>query len=52
MQINLAAIQMISTPSVAENIAAAQQLVQEAAAGAELVLLPEYWSIIGMHEKR
>lgn len=52
MQINLAAIQMISTPDVAENIAATQRLVGEAAAaGAELVLLPEYWSIIGMHEK-
>lgn len=52
MQINLAAIQMISTPDVAENIATARRLVGEAAAaGAELVLLPEYWSIIGMHEK-
>jgi len=48
----VAAIQMTSTPVVAENIATVQCLVGDAvAAGAELVLLPEYWAIIGMHEK-
>jgi predicted amidohydrolase len=45
----VAAIQMVSTPDVAENIHSAQRLVREAAAtGAELVSLPEYWPIMGM----
>ena len=44
----VAAIQMISSPSVAYNIATARRLVAEAAeAGARLVLLPEYWAIMG-----
>jgi nitrilase len=42
---------MISTPVVADNIAAARRLVTQAAGeGAGLVLLPEYWPILGMHE--
>jgi nitrilase len=42
---------MVSTPSVDENIATAQRLVADAAAqGARLVLLPEYWPIMGMQE--
>jgi nitrilase len=42
---------MISTPVVADNIASARRLVTEAARdGASLVLLPEYWPILGMHE--
>jgi nitrilase len=42
---------MISTPVVADNIASARRLVTEAARdGAGLVLLPEYWPILGMHE--
>jgi nitrilase len=42
---------MISTPVVADNIAAARRLVtQTAREGAGLVLLPEYWPILGMHE--
>ncbi|MBK8102113.1 MAG: carbon-nitrogen hydrolase family protein [Cellvibrionales bacterium] len=48
----VAAIQMTSTPVVEENITTVQRLVGDAvAAGAELALLPEYWAIIGMHEK-
>ena len=48
---SVAAVQMISTPVVAENIASAQRLIAEAVAqGAELVLLPEYWAILGMTE--
>ena len=48
----VAAIQMVSTPDVAQNMATARQLVGEAAQqGAQLVLLPEYWPIMGMHEK-
>jgi predicted amidohydrolase len=47
----VAAIQMVSTPSVEENIAAATRLIVEAAhQGAQLVLLPEYWAAMGMHE--
>ncbi len=47
----IAAIQMISTPVVADNIAAARRLVAQAAQqGATLVLLPEYWSIMGMND--
>ena len=45
----VAAVQMVSTPSVPENIASARRLVAEAAAaGAQLVTLPEYWPIMGM----
>jgi len=44
----VAAIQMISSPTVSENIARARGLVAEAAAGgATLVVLPEYWAIMG-----
>ena len=48
----IAAIQMVSTPDVAENIATASQLVARAArGGAMLVSLPEYWPLLGMHER-
>lgn len=47
----VAAIQMVSTPSVDENVTAATRLIAEAARqGAQLVLLPEYWAAMGMHE--
>ena len=47
----VAAIQMISTPDVATNIATARRLVAEAAAaGASLVSLPEYWPIMGLQD--
>lgn len=47
----VAAIQMVSAPEVAANLAAAGRLVAEAAAqGAELVALPEYFCILGRHE--
>ncbi|MEO6354575.1 MAG: carbon-nitrogen hydrolase family protein, partial [Burkholderiaceae bacterium] len=47
----IAAIQMVSTPHPAENIATARRLVAQAAQqGAQLVLLPEYWPIMGMDE--
>ncbi|WGG49448.1 carbon-nitrogen hydrolase family protein [Rugamonas sp. DEMB1] len=47
----VAAIQMISSPSVADNIASAGRLVEQAAGqGAELVLLPEYWAIMGLSD--
>ncbi|MBC7456122.1 MAG: carbon-nitrogen hydrolase family protein [Massilia sp.] len=48
----VAAIQMVSTPDVAHNIARARALVAQAAAlGATLVSLPEYWPVMGMHER-
>jgi nitrilase len=49
--VKVAAVQMVSTPVVEENIAAVRQLVADAARqGARLVLLPEYWPIMGMKE--
>src|SRR5471030_269570 len=47
----VAAVQMISSPSVADNIANARRLIGHAAdTGAELVLLPEYWAIMGQSD--
>lgn len=47
----IAAVQMVSTPVPDQNFAAAGRLVRDAAQqGAQLVLLPEYWPIMGMHE--
>ncbi len=47
----VAAIQMISSPNVTDNIASARRLVRDAAArGAHLVVLPEYWPIMGMQD--
>jgi deaminated glutathione amidase len=49
--VKIAAVQMVSTPVVEENIAAARRLIADAAQqGAKLVLLPEYWPIMGMQE--
>ncbi len=49
--VKVAAVQMVSTPKVEENIAAARRLIAQAAQqGAQLVLLPEYWPIMGMSE--
>ncbi|HZV66664.1 MAG TPA: carbon-nitrogen hydrolase family protein [Telluria sp.] len=47
----VAAVQMVSTPVVADNIVTARRLVAAAAAsGAQLVSLPEYWPIMGMSD--
>lgn len=47
----IAAIQMVSTPDVEQNIAAVRRLVADAVRqGAQLVLLPEYWPIMGMQD--
>jgi predicted amidohydrolase len=47
----VAAVQMISSPSVTENIATARRLVRQAVdTGATLVLLPEYWAIMGLND--
>lgn len=49
--VKVAAVQMVSTPAIEENLAAARRLVADAARqGAQLVLLPEYWPIMGMKE--
>ncbi len=49
--IRIAAIQMVSTPVLEQNFATATRLIRQAAsAGAQLVLLPEYWPVMGMHE--
>jgi predicted amidohydrolase len=48
----VAAVQMVSTPSVAENLDAAGALIAEAAAqGAQLVALPEYFCVMGLNER-
>ena len=47
----VAAVQMVSTPQVSDNLATVRRLVGEAAArGANLVALPEYWPIMGMSD--
>jgi nitrilase len=48
----VAAVQTVSTPSVEENLRAAASLVDEAASeGARLVVLPEYFCIMGMRDR-
>jgi len=48
----VAAIQMVSTPDLAQNSEVADRLVAEAAQkGAQLVLLPEYWPLMAVHER-
>ena len=43
-----AAIQMVSSPDVAENVQTAARLVRDAAAqGVELAVLPEYFCLLG-----
>jgi predicted amidohydrolase len=47
----IAAVQMVSTPDVSRNLAAAARLVAEAAdAGARLVALPEYFCLMGQRD--
>jgi nitrilase len=48
----LAAVQMVATPRVADNLARASALVAEAAQrGAELVALPEYFCLMGLRDR-
>ncbi len=48
----IAAVQMVSTPSVAANLEAARRLVAQAAAeGAELAVLPEYFCFLGRSDR-
>jgi predicted amidohydrolase len=47
----VAAIQMVSSPSPEENMIVAARLLRQAKeAGAELLVLPEYWSIMGLRD--
>ncbi|WP_263768970.1 carbon-nitrogen hydrolase family protein [Propionivibrio soli] len=47
----VAAVQMVSTPRVEENLATAAALIADAAThGARLVVLPEYFPIMGMRD--
>jgi predicted amidohydrolase len=47
----IALVQMVSTPSVAENLDAAGRLIAEAAGkGAKLIALPEYFCILGQRD--
>src|SRR4051812_10379786 len=49
--VKIAAVQMVSTPLPEQNIATARRLIGQAAQqGAQLVLLPEYWPLMGMQE--
>ena len=51
MMMKIAAVQMVSTPDVERNLAAAARLIAEAAAqGAGLVALPEYFCLMGRRD--
>ena len=48
----VAAIQMVSRAQTAENLAIAERLLREAKSdGAELIVLPEYWPIMGLRDR-
>ena len=50
-ELNMASIQMVSTPSLDENLEVAARLVKEAAArGAQLAVLPEYFCLMGLKD--
>ncbi len=47
----IAAVQMVSTPSVERNLDTARRLIAQAAAeGAQLAALPEYFCLMGQHD--
>ena len=49
---HVAALQMVSTPDVARNLASAGRLIAQAAAqGATLVALPEYFCLLGRRDR-
>ena len=51
MTLNIASIQMVSTPDLNENLDTASRLVKEAAhVGAQVIALPEYFCMMGMKD--
>ncbi|MBS1172873.1 MAG: nitrilase/cyanide hydratase and apolipoprotein N-acyltransferase, partial [Proteobacteria bacterium] len=51
-QFRIAAVQMVSAPDVAANLVTAERLIADAAQrGAMLVVLPEYFPLVGMNER-
>jgi len=51
MPVKVAAIQMVSAPDVAPNLATAERLITQAAEeGAEIALLPEYFCLMGRRD--
>ena len=50
-QLNIASIQMVSTPDVSENLDTASRLISAAAdAGAQVAVLPEYFCLMGLKD--
>jgi predicted amidohydrolase len=50
-ELRVASIQMVSTPNLAENLETAESLIKNAAAqGARLVVLPEYFCLMGLKD--
>lgn len=53
MTLKVASIQMVSSMQVSENLACAQQWVEKAsAAGAKVVVLPEYFCLLGQDDRQ
>lgn len=51
-RLRVAAVQMVSSTRVAENLArAAERIAEAAAAGAQLVALPEYFALLGRSDR-
>jgi nitrilase len=50
-QLNIASIQMVSTPNLDENLQVAERLIKAASeCGSQLVVLPEYFCLMGMKD--
>ena len=50
-ELNIASIQMVSTPNVIENLETASRLIRAAAhAGAQVAVLPEYFCLMGLKD--
>ncbi len=50
-QLNIASIQMVSTPDISENLETASRLIIAAAnAGAQVAVLPEYFCLMGLKD--
>ena len=50
-QLNIAAIQMVSTPNLEENLEVAARLIKAASdCGSQLVVLPEYFCLMGLKD--